>query len=135
MTLAADLIAYLGGLTLTGGDLDGERFTVLHWEARFIRGAFGDEPGDSALSVGRGNGKSALCAGLASAVVDPCGPLHGRRREVVVVASSFEQSRIIFEDVLAFLGSTYDLGDRRVWRKQDSVNKAQLEHRESGRAC
>ena len=40
-------------------------------------------------------------AALASAVVDPAGPLGGPRREVVCVAASFEQSRIIFEDVLS----------------------------------
>ena len=66
----------------------------------------------AALSVGRGNGKSALVAAIASAVVDPEGPLHGPRREVVCVASSFEQARVIYEDVLAFLGARYDLDDR-----------------------
>ena len=90
MTIARDLIGYLGGLRLAGGDHDGERFEVLPWEARFVRGAFG-VPGDGALSVARGNGKSALCAGIAAAVVDPRGPLHGRRREAVVAAASFEQ--------------------------------------------
>ena len=48
------------------------------------------------------------------------------------MAASFEQSRIIFEDVLAFLGERYDLGDRRTWRKQDSANRATLEYRASG---
>ena len=131
MSRAADIIAYLGGLTLAGGDHDGKLFMVLPWERRFIRGAFRG-PGDSALTVGRGNGKSALVAGIAAAVVDPAGPLHGRRREVVCVAASFDQSRIIFEDVLAFLGGRYDLGDRSVWRKQDSANRATLEYRATG---
>ena len=103
-------------LTLAGGDHDGKPFVVLPWEKRFIFGAW-RHPGDVALSVARGNGKSALVAGVASAMVDPRGPLHGRRREVVCVAASFEQSRIIYEDVLAFLSEKYDLGDRRVWRK------------------
>ena len=101
-TAARDLIAYIGTLTLAGGDCDGERFTVLPWEARFLRGMLGN-PGDSALSVARGNGKSALVAGISCAVLDPAGPLHGRRREVVVCASSFAQARIIFEDVDAIM--------------------------------
>ena len=125
------LVDYLGTLTLTGGDHDGEPLEVLPWQARFIRGAFG-QPGDAGLSLGRGNGKSALCAGIACAVVDPAGPLHGNRREVVVVASSFAQGRIIFEDALAFLGARHDLGDRSEWRRQDSPNNATLEHRASG---
>ena len=131
MSVAADLVRYLGGLTLSGGDLDGEPLTVWGWERKFLRGAFRDSE-DSALTVGRGNGKSALLAGVAAAVVDPAGPLHRNRAEVVVVASSFDQSRIIYEDVLSVLRVRYDLESRRDWRKQDSSNRATLEWRASG---
>ena len=132
MSLGADLIGYLGGLTLAGGDHDGEAFDVLPWERRFLRGAFRDG-GDAALALARGNGKSCLVAGIACAVVDPLGPLHGTRAEVVCVASSFDQSRIVFEDVLAFLwGKGYDLENRDIWRKQDSANRAHLEFKPSG---
>ena len=132
MSLAARIIEYLGGLTLAGGDHDGEPFEVLGWEKRFIRGAFREPVGDSALTVGRGSGKSCLVAGIAAALVDPSGPLHGNRREVVCVASSFDQSRIIYEDVLSFLRERFDLDDRSRWRKQDSANRATLEFRSSG---
>ncbi|MDE0289435.1 MAG: hypothetical protein OXM88_12820 [bacterium] len=125
------MIEYLGGLRLSGGDHDGSLFTVLPWQKRFIYGAFRG-PGDVALSVGRGNGKSALCGGVAASVVDPAGPLHGNRREVICVAADFQQARIIFEDVLSFLGEKYDLTDRSQWRKQDSANRATLEYRQSG---
>lgn len=132
MTLSDRLTAYLESLTLRGGDLDGQRFTVLPWERRLIRGVFSRQ-GNAAVSVARGNGKSAFVAGIAAAVVDPEGPLHGTRFEVVCCAASFEQSRVVFEDVLAFLGGQgYDLDDRKVWRKQDSANRAWLEHRTSG---
>ena len=128
---AGRLVRYLGGLTLAGGDHDGELFTVLRWEEKFVRGAFGAS-GPAALSVGRGCGKSALVAGIATAVVDPDGPLHGPRREAVAVASSFAQSRIVFEDVLCFLRSKYNLGDRKLWRLQDSANNALVEYRPTG---
>ena len=131
MSIGKALIGYLGGLKLAGGDHDGEAFTVLPWEARFVRAAFG-RPGNAALSVARANGKTALVAGIACAVVDPDGPLHGRRREVVCVAASFSQGRIIFEDVLAFLRGRFDLSDRQTWRTQDSQNVATVEHRASG---
>ena len=131
MTAPAELIRYLEGLTLAGGDHDGEPFTVLPWERKFIRGAFG-QPGHAALSVARGNGKSAVVAGVASAVVDPEGPLHGNRREAVCVAASFDQSRVIFEDVLAFLRQRHDLGSRSTWRVQDSANRATVEFRRTG---
>ena len=125
------LIDYLGTLRLVGGDHDGEPFVVLPWERRLLRGAF-EQPDDAALSVGRGNGKSAVVAGVASAVVDPLGPLHGPQRHVICAAASFEQAVIVFRDVCGFLGQRHELEDRKVWRKQDSSNRAILEHRPSG---
>ena len=131
-TVARELIAWLGKLTLTGGDLDGEPFTVWPWEARFLRGVF-SQSGNAALSIGRGNGKSGFVAALAAAVVVPGGPLHGVRREVVCVASSFSQSKVIFEDVLAYARALdHDLADRSTWRVQDSQNVATLEYRPTG---
>ena len=119
-------------MTLSGGDLGGQPFEVWPWEKRFIRGTFG-QPGNAALSIGRGNGKSAFVAALATAVVVPGGPLHGVKREVVCVASSFLQSRIIFEDVLAYArGLGHDLSDRELWRRQDSQNMATLEYVKTG---
>ena len=88
--------------------------------------------GPAALSVARGNGKSALVAGIAAAVADPGGPLHGPRREAVCVASSFDQSRVIFEDVLHFLKGRHDIGARALWRVQDSANRATIEFRATG---
>ena len=113
MSLAARIIEYLGGLTLAGGDHDGATLRGVWAGSGVSLGARFREPlGDSALTVGRGAGKSALVSGIAAAVVDPSGPLHGNRREVVCVASSFDQSRVIFEDVLAFLSVRFDLEDR-----------------------
>ena len=127
-----ELAAWLGGLTLSGGDLDGQKFSVWPWERSFIKGTFG-QPGNSALSIARGNGKSAFVAALATAVVVPGGPLHGTRREVICVASSFGQARVIFEDVLAYArGLGHDLNDRSLWRRQDSQNMATLEYRPTG---
>ena len=126
------LIDYIERLTMAGGDHDGEPFTLLPWERRFLRGAFAVD-GDAALSVARGNGKSALTAGIACATVDPDGPLHGHRREVVVVAAAFAQARIIYEDVLSMLREkSGGRLDSKTWRTQDSQNAALLEHRESG---
>ena len=130
--IGRDLIDWLGGLTLAGGDRDGEQFTVWPWEKAFLRGTF-RQPGDAAISMGRGGGKSGFCAGLAAAVVCPGAPLHGPRREVVCVASSFLQSRIIYEDVVSYArGLGHDLNDRSLWRRQDSQNMATLEYVPTG---
>ena len=131
-TLGRALIAWMGKLTLSGGDLDGQPFTVWPWEKRFILGTFG-QSGNAALSIGRGNGKSAFVAALAAAVVCPGAPLHDVRREVVCVASSFQQARVIFEDVLSYARSLgHDLADRELWRRQDSQNMATLEYVRTG---
>ncbi len=123
------LADYISGLTVPQGPGAGDPFHVLPWERRFLRG-FERTSGDVSMSLARGNGKSGLVAGIACAVADPDGPLHGPRFEVVVVASSFSQARIIFEDAQEILRDKNGL-ERRDWRIQDSVNVAVLEHRET----
>ena len=58
------------------------------------------QSGNAALSIGRGNGKSAFVAALACRRgVSRCAIARHTKREVVCVASSFQQARVIFEDV------------------------------------
>ena len=116
-------------LTLTQGRLAGQQFTVLPWQARFVRGALVSGCCQTAaLSVARGNGKSTLTAGIAAAALN--GSLVVPRGETIICASSFSQARIVFEHILAFLGD--ELEDRRRWRIWDSVNTARIECRQSG---
>ena len=129
------LIKYLETLTITLGDCAGEQFTVLPWEKRFIRNVWGEGcGGDAAFSAGRGQGKSGLVAGIATACVDPSAPLHSKRGEIVCTAASFSQAKsAIFEEVLEFLKMKHgpDL-PARTWRIQDSQNMALVEHRPTG---
>ena len=96
------LIAYLSSLTVSQGRLSGQRFRVLPWQARFVRGAIRTGRQSAALSIARGNGKTTLLSAIACAHLD--GSLAVDRGEVVIVASSLEQSRIAFEHVLALMG-------------------------------
>ena len=121
-----DLIRYLGGLRVTQGRLSGEPVTVFPWQARFIRGAFRPGATTAALSVARANGKTTLVAGIAAATLD--GPLAVPRGETVIVASSFEQARIAFEHVLAFMGKL----DKATWKVWDTAQQARIEHRATG---
>ena len=124
------LTSYIATLTITQGAGAGELIRLLPWQRRFLRGAFAVD-GDASLSISRGNGKSTLVAAVACAAID--GPLRQPRGEVVCVASSFAQGKIIFEHVLAFLHALgHDLSDRTLWRVQDSANVATIEHRPSG---
>ena len=103
---------YLSGLTVSQGRRAGEPFAVLPWQRRFVRHAFAPGVQSAALSVARGNGKTALLSGIAAATLD--GPLAVPRGETVIVAASFEQARIAFDHVLAFMGDK--LSDKQRWR-------------------
>ena len=127
-TLPNRLTDYLSGLTVSQGRLAGQTFQVLPWQSRFVRGAFGPGVQSAALSVGRGNGKTALLSGIAAATLD--GPLAVPRGETVIVASSFEQARIAFEHVLAFMGGKLD--DKRRWKVWDTAQQARIEDRKTG---
>ena len=126
--LHACLLNYLSGLTVSQGRLAGQALTVLPWQRRFIRGAFAPGVQSAALSVARGNGKTSLLSGIAAATLD--GPLAVPRGETVIVASSFEQARIAFEHVIAFMGEK--LEDKRRWKVWDTAQQARIEDRRTG---
>ena len=122
------LESYLCGLTVSQGRRAGEPFAVLPWQSRFVRGAFAPGIQSAALSVARGNGKSTLLSGIAAATLD--GPLAVPRGETVIVASSFEQARIAFEHVVAFMGDK--LADKGRWKVWDTAQQARIEDRLTG---
>ena len=86
------------------------------------------EASTSALSVARGNGKTALLSAVACATLD--GPLMVPRSETLIVASSFSQACIAFEHVIAFMGDR--LKDRQRWRLWQSGQLAKIQCKETG---
>ena len=80
-----DLVRYLEGLAVSQGRLAGQAFAVLPWQRRFVRGAFRGGVQSAALSVARGNGKTALLSGIAAATLN-----------VWVANSNFEQKECNF---------------------------------------
>ena len=106
-----ELENYVAGLRISQGEGAGGPFVLLPWQKRLLRGAFAPSVQTAAVSVGRGNGKTTLFAATAAAAVD--GPLVRPRGETVVVASSFGQSRILFEHARAFLAPVLDTRWRR----------------------
>ena len=124
---------YIGGLVIGQGRHAGERFKLLGWQKRFLTGAFG-QPGDAALSMGRGGGKSTFTAAIACAAVDVRGPLVEPMAECLVVASSFDQGLVNFRHMLHFLAPSferYGTGPRGRFRIQDSANRATITDRET----
>ena len=127
MKLDAALARYISGLTVTQGAGLGEPFRIFPWQQKFLRGLAGTD-GDAALTIGRGNGKTALLAALALAHLD--GPLAVPRSEIIFAASSFQQARIGFNHARAFLEARgEDLRDREKWRLHDNFQVAGIEFR------
>ena len=106
-------------------------FKVLPWERDFLD-RFESSECDAAVSVARGAGKTKLAASITCAVIDPRSAMHGG--EVVAVASSQAQARLVFEDVLDLLAPVLardGVGKFGSWRVQDSVKTCEVMHRPS----
>ena len=132
--MAARTVAeYIGGLVVGQGRYFGQPFPLLGWQRRFLR-CF-DRPGDAAVSLGRGGGKSTFIAAIGAAAVDVGGPLVVPGASTVVVASSFDQAKeAVFDQVLWFLRPTlerYGRGPKDRFRIQDSGNRATIQDRET----
>ena len=128
-----EVAGYIGALEVTKGPDAGKAFRLMPYQREFLDCTFVDGVAVAALSVPRGSGKTTLCAALAAAVVDPDGPLHSPRAEVVVVAGSLNQGAGLFEHTRHFLmGAGYDLTDRATWRVTTSHSFLRIEHKPSG---
>lgn len=115
-------------LRLTTGHKAGKPFKLLRWQRGFVHGAFKRGVGRAALSVARGPGKTTLLAALGASAVK--GPLRQPRGEIVLVASSLDQARIAFADILAFLKVQGPKAG--LWRVQNNTQRAMLEHIPTG---
>lgn len=123
------LIESLQRLKVPDGDRMGEDFVVLPYQRRFLRGAFGDGVGISALSMARGGGKTGLGSALAADFLLSDGVLHRKRGEFVFIASAFAQAKIGFDGVVGMLTDSGRLDEYRVL---DHENMALIQHKETG---
>ena len=96
------LIEYLRELTVTQGSQVGNKFTVLPWQRRFIKGAFDESVSEAALSMARGAGKTTFMAGIALAHLEADG-IAQPGSEIVLVASTLAQAEIAFRHCVRFL--------------------------------
>ena len=135
MSQASRVADYIEGLRIGQGRYAGDRFRLLGWQRRFLRGAFSG-PGDGAISMGRGGGKSTFVASIGAAAVDVGGPLVEPMAETVIVASSFDQGvGTIWRHALHFLRPSlerYGVGKRGRFRLLDSSNRALVADKETG---
>lgn len=99
-------IQFLGLLRVPEGKKAGKPLKLANFQRNFVKGAFGKGVTVGVLSIGRGNAKTALSAGLALAEL--VGALHEDpqpNREIIFAARNRDQARIAFNFVLGYINS------------------------------
>ncbi len=134
VSVADAAVDWIGGLKVLNGEHAGEDFTVLPWQRDFICRALSPDNTRSVfgLSVARGAGKTSLCAALAACFV--LSPLAKPHSEVVIVAASFSQGRILWRQMMAFLEGHPDWRSRD-WQKTDNNQQMGLRNKHNGVAA
>lgn len=95
-------LKFLNRLTVPEGRLAGRKLKVGAYQRQFVRGAFANGTSVAVLSIGRGNAKTALSAGLA------LGHLMGEiapqpKREILFAARNRDQAKIAFQFLVGFI--------------------------------
>lgn len=127
--LADQAIAFLEGLTVPEGPKAGEPLKLAEFQRRFVRGALADGVMVACLSIGRGNAKTALSAGLA------LGSLMGvwdaqPKREILFAARNRDQAKTAFQFVTGFIeGLPEDEREKFVIRRG---SKLEVEYPDNG---
>lgn len=97
-------IQFLGLLRVPEGKKAGKPLKLANFQRNFVKGAFSKGVTVGVLSIGRGNAKTALSAGLALAEL--VGALHEDpqpNREIIFAARNRDQARIAFNFVLGYI--------------------------------
>ncbi|MCB1888460.1 MAG: hypothetical protein KDH20_12710, partial [Rhodocyclaceae bacterium] len=93
MTAAKRTLAFLAGLRVPEGPRAGKPLKLAPFQRSFVRGALKPSTSVAALSVARGNAKTALAAGIALAEL--LGHLERQpRREILIAARSRDQAGV-----------------------------------------
>ena len=95
------------------------------FQNRFITNATQPDIDTAALSLPRGNGKSALAGHLVTRILDPDDELSRPGTESVLGAASIEQARIVFRFARA------DLEPKGGYRFLDSFTRCGITHKET----
>ncbi|MEM8823162.1 MAG: terminase TerL endonuclease subunit [Pseudomonadota bacterium] len=108
---------FMHGLAVPEGPNAGKPISLAPFQSQFIQGALAPETANAVLSIGRGNGKSAITAGLG------LGGLIGiwdrqPRREIVAAARTRDQGRIIWDFVAGFAATLpIELQTKLIYRR------------------
>lgn len=95
-------IAFLETLKIPEGKMAGQVVRLAEFQKRFVRGALAEGVMVACLSIGRGNGKTALSAGLSLAAL--VGVLDDQpKREILFAARNRDQARTAFNFLTGYI--------------------------------
>ncbi|WP_420023249.1 terminase large subunit domain-containing protein [Cereibacter azotoformans] len=97
-------IAFLGLLSIPEGKKAGKPLKLADFQRKFVKGTFARNVMVGVLSIGRGNAKTALSAGLSLAELVGALQEHPQpKREVIFAARNRDQARIAFNFLLGYI--------------------------------
>ena len=100
-------------------------FSIKPFQRRFLAGAFAPGIDTAALSIPRGNGKSALAGLIIARAMTPGDPLHVPGKECILGAASIKQGRIVYKFAREYLGGP----DNPAYRYQDAMHRIGIFHK------
>jgi phage terminase large subunit-like protein len=107
MMASTKAIRFLERLEIPEGPLAGRPVKLAPFQKKFVKGALAKKTQTAVLSIGRGNAKTALSAGLALGAV--LGEWDRQpRREILIAARTRDQARIGYEFAAGFARSLPD---------------------------
>lgn len=105
------LIRFFETLKIPEGPKAGQTLKLAPFQKRFIRGAFEKGVNIACLSIGRGNAKTALSAGVALAEL--VGVFDDQpRREIIIAARTRDQAAICYQFVIGFIRGLDDENEK-----------------------
>ncbi len=97
-------IQFLGLLRIPEGKKAGKPLKLADFQRKFVKGAFAKKVMVGVLSIGRGNAKTALSAGLAlGELVGALDVKPQPKREVIIAARNRDQAKTAFNFILGFI--------------------------------
>jgi phage terminase large subunit-like protein len=126
MPQVEQVLAFLRDLPIVSGLRAGEKLKLIEFQEQFVRGTYEPQRPDgnrlvrlAGLSVGRGNGKSALLAGLSLAHL--LGPMREPYGECYAAALDREQAGVLYNMTRAYIEAVPWMAARvniRDWHKE-----------------
>lgn len=123
---AESAIGFLETLKIPEGKLAGQPLRLAGFQKQFVCGALAPGVMVGVLSIGRGNAKTAVAAGLA------LGHLVGAwddqpRREIILAARNRDQARVAFQFIVGFIGGMDEAEQERFIIRRGSKLEVEFE--------